>query len=123
MYEKLESSVDFSTGSRFVPLVEHKFTGKCTSGGCRRRCGNCLFGTSQGAHILCMKDIIFVDKQNDVWECINFSNKSRGHKDWFQNLNSDGTPKGGHIDDDYAAKMDRDRKVHKSYPDHLRQKI
>jgi len=122
----LGTPVSFYTSTLFKALFEHQFIGECIAMGSDTCClgwgcstGRCLFEGNG-----CIKDVIFIEKDKDgVPRCLNYSDISRGHKDWFQNLNPDGTPKGGHIDDDYANKMDKDKKANKSFRDHLRQKI
>lgn len=74
----------------------------------------------------CLKDKIIVDKliieDEEYWVCKNFSQtKISGHRDWSRNL-SGGVAKGGHIDDEYANRLDHDNKVNKSYGNHMRQK-
>jgi hypothetical protein len=75
----------------------------------------------------CSRGEILVDKLEvhgePYWICRCYSNKSfSNHRDWTQNLNSDGTPKGGHVDDDYSEKMHHQDTVTKIFPDHMRQK-
>ena len=74
----------------------------------------------------CSRDEVMVDKlkvaTEEYWVCRCYSNKSfSNHRDWTQNLKPDGTPKGGHIDDDYSEKLHHDNLVTKSFPDHTRQ--
>jgi hypothetical protein len=58
----------------------------------------------------CIRDDIMIDISliSHEFICKCFSNKSiSGHVDWFKNLNSDGTSKGGHISDSEAMKIKR----------------
>jgi hypothetical protein len=49
----------------------------------------------------CSRGEIGIDKDG---YCLCFSNRTiKGHQDWSKNLNSDGTPKGGHVPDDYKV--------------------
>jgi hypothetical protein len=72
----------------------------------------------------CNRPQILIDKSNDRWICRCYAQmKIRGHMDWFGRfLNNDGTAKGGHIDDDYANKMDKQQKTTRSYRTHMKQK-
>jgi len=68
----------------------------------------------------CSRDKIRVELQKvngtTYYICKAFSNKKiSGHFDWTQ------YPKGGHIDDEYAQKIDHDNRVSRSYPGHFRQ--
>ena len=73
----------------------------------------------------CLKDELFVAKiklhGDELWICKGFSDrKISGHKDWMQHLNSDGTPKGGSIEDGYSEVLEKDNKVTRSFADHTR---
>lgn len=73
----------------------------------------------------CTREELFIDKSliSKRWICRCFSHRSiSGHTDWSRNLNSDGTPKGGHVDDNYGNKLDKDNKSSKSFSDHMRQR-
>jgi hypothetical protein len=77
---------------------------------------NCLWNEYK----LCRKPIIFVNKSyiTDQWTCKNYSPQIDQHKiNLWRFVNSDGTAKGGHIDDDYSEKMDQDRRKFRLYPD------
>ena len=74
----------------------------------------------------CLKEELFIDKVlsygDELWICKGFSDrKISGHQDWMKHLNSDGTPKGGSIDDGYSEILEKDNKVTRSFPDHFRQ--
>jgi len=71
----------------------------------------------------CGREEILVDKERDEWACKCFSlSKIRGHWDWFGRFcNPDGSAKGGHIDDEYAKKMDKWKKTTRSYKTHMKQ--
>ncbi len=78
---------------------------------------NCLHNKSR----LCSKKEIWISrfdpiKEPEMWHCRCFSHtKISGHRDWSNLLQSDGTSKGGHIDDSYAEKMYQDSLKFKSY--------
>ena len=75
----------------------------------------------------CLKDEIIVDKlivgNEPYWVCKNFSQtKISGHMDMMRLVDSDGHPKfGGHVDDDYATKLDNDNRKFKSFSGHHRE--
>lgn len=66
----------------------------------------------------CRKTNIFVDKSEFLgFICKNFSPRRNNHNiNIWRFLNSDGTAKGGHIDDDYAKKLTREDAKFKSLP-------
>ena len=148
--KKLEIPINFSFRKFYVPIGEEdlkckfecsrKFCGfitlaisgkkvihnitTCMAGydiGCDRR--ECIWNNVDKS---CGRDEILIDKleiDNEIyWVCKCFSNKKiSGHKDWMRHLNSDGTPKGGSIDDSYSEVLEKDNKVTRSFPDHFRQ--
>jgi hypothetical protein len=75
----------------------------------------CSWNDSKG----CTRKTIFVDKDKilRVFVCRSFSaTKIRGHRDWFNLLNGN-QARGGHIDDDYAIKMDKKARTFTSFGD------
>jgi hypothetical protein len=67
----------------------------------------------------CDRPEIFINSKlvgdEDIWECKCFSRRGFvGHRDWSR------YPQGGHIDDDYAEKLQHNNEVARSFPDHLR---
>lgn len=85
-------------------------------------------GDKHGNH--CSRKEILVEKATDgntylyggtICKCYSLS-KIRGHMDWFGRfLNNDGTAKGGHIDDNYAQKINKWQKTTRSYRTHIKQ--
>jgi hypothetical protein len=87
---------------------------------CRQRAGFCLFFqcASNNGEGECSRQDILVDSSliTHQFLCKCFSvRKLSGHIDWSRNLQSNGTAKGGHIDDAYAQKMNNDNKKFKSF--------
>lgn len=76
----------------------------------------------------CTRNEILVDSIIDltgkkVFVCRCFSNeKISGHLNWSALLNSDGTAKGGSVDDAYANRLAAEKKKTKSYRTHMNQK-
>jgi hypothetical protein len=77
--------------------------------------GDCSWNNGDS---VCTRHIIFVGKSflSGEFVCKSFSQKKiKGHRDWFSLLNGNNA-KGGHIDDDYAKKMDADSRKFKLFP-------
>lgn len=146
---KLDSPINFKYSQIYTPFEGDKCKGECTAkfyefdqynvdiadftyelseciheskevepGGCYRT--DCLHNESG-----CTRPEILVDKHHPTgkWVCKCYSlPKIRGHMDWIGRLtNSDGTAKGGSIDDDYARKMNKYTKTTRSYRTHMKQ--
>jgi len=90
---------------------------------CDGNCNNveCL----HNENLKCTRTEIFIDDSlvSKDFICKCFSNrKISGHFNMMSMLNSDGSPKGGSIDDAYSEKLHADDKKTKIFPDgHMRQ--
>jgi hypothetical protein len=72
------------------------------------------------SHGLCSRSMVFISKSflSGNMICKSYSQtKIKGHRDWMSILNPDGTAKGGHIDDDYAKRLDSEARKFKVFPD------
>jgi hypothetical protein len=84
-------------------------TTKCEQPVCNQIKGNCgalwCLHNDTGD---CARKEILVDESlishKLICKCIS-NRKIKGHRDWFQNLKSDGTSKGGHLSDQEARKI------------------
>lgn len=141
---KLEKPISFSFSAIYVPFIDDKCEGKCSTipqfnnfydiekdfvyeGA---ECGLTI-SYMQGCHRLdcvhnentkCTRPEILVDIFQGRWACKCFAfRKIRGHIDWFGLLKPDGTAKGGHVDDEYAQKINKYAKTTRSYRSHMKQ--
>lgn len=141
---KLKEPISFSFSAIYTPFEGDKCKGKCsikpyfcsfditigdfvyegaecgitqrTEVGCDRE--DCVHNENKK----CGREEILVDTLNDMWVCKCFAfRKIRGHTDWFSLLKPDGTAKGGSVDDDYAAKINKHAKTTRSYRSHMKQ--
>lgn len=97
---------------------------QCNKGTSSRCMKECLMNINT----ICTRDEILVDDLTTdgmtFWICkCQSDGKFKGHRDWFSLLQPDGTAKGGSISDSDADKENKNNKVNKSFPDHLRQRI
>lgn len=142
--KQLEHPVSFSFSAIYTPFEGDKCAGVCSvkphfdcfyetigdfvyegayCGIAKRNDGGCdRLDCVHNENGTCTRSEILVDKLNDRWVCKCFSyRKIRGHTDWFSLLNADGTAKGGHVDDDYAQKINKFAKTTRSYRTHMKQ--
>ena len=142
-FKALEKPADFAPTSGYKAIFDYKFLGTCSLPSpyvkdsvyesedfiyrqhhCLETEGNCSdVGCLYNNELVCTRDEIYVDKSEITGDyiCKSFSNiKISGHRDWSSLLQSDGTAKGGLIDDDYARKMNADSMKYKSFGTHHR---
>jgi len=81
--------------------------------------GDCLWNKNKA----CERKLIFVDNNllTKEFSCKSYAPQPQKSKiNIWRFINSDGSPVGGHIDDDYAERMYQDTLKMKSYPGHTR---
>ena len=126
-YRVLEEPSQFVFNKLRIPFSDEKINGFCSiipqinpvtyespdfrreQSVCHQSQGICkqliCLHNNEGA---CLRDEILIDEAiiSKYIVCKCFSNRSlSGHVDWFKNLKSDGTAKGGHISDIEAKKI------------------
>jgi hypothetical protein len=138
--KKLKEPVVYKPNKNYVPFIDDVSNGSCTlkhpnivptifesvhyeypQNECDMREGGCGNSECQwNINLICTRDEILIDESliSKDFICKSFSNKKiSGHVNWFANLNSDGTAKGGNIDDAYAKRMHDDNKKTKIFQD------
>ncbi len=145
--KKLEEPYQFKYSKIYTPFEDDKCRGECTIEPILTTFEEenkdfkyevCQCGVQSDVRHLCTKTDcthneamqctrleILIDKHTPTnkWICKCYAHsKFKGHMDWFSRFcNSDGTAKGGSIDDEYAKKMDKWQKTTRSYKTHMKQ--